>query len=311
MEKPPLVNCKDFASRMQNNKRWFYDKKKPIGDIADPFEVERICHEINSRISTMKYKDNNLLVNGKIFEQSTYPDQRGTSLCGPAAFWYCVLKDNPSLYKKAALDLWENGKTKVGRLKIKPGKFNRHPKNIYNQRSISGLDWMMLGGLRDSENPFFLPYDGGKAGGILEGGAGLTLPHILKSWFKQAGSKIEDLGNTYAVYGLDLHHPNLDLIKKFNQYAGNPDYHVVTLIGSGMLAGQDAPPSKDHWIVWESPVRLENSNLKEIDENSYDEIVQLKAFSWGDVKNNALRSELTLKDFIGYIFGGFVAGKIP
>lgn len=111
-----------------------------------------------------------------------------------------------------------------------------------------------------------------------------------------------------------MNHPDLSLIEKFNQYAGNPSYHVVTVIGSGMLdigySSDDLPPAtKDHWIVWESPVFLKNNGV--ISKSAYEEFVQLKAFSWGNVKSNSLRPDITLKKFIRYIFGGFIATKIP
>jgi len=302
-----LENCENFLSKTAKKKRPFIDQKYPMGNFADPFEAKRICSEIDARLQRQRYIDNNLLVgwSRELFSQSAYPDQQGTSLCGPAAFWYCLLKDRPDLYKHSALELWKRGKTRLRKLKISPSKYNRRPSNIYSRGSISGLDWMMLAGLRDSENDLH-PYQvAGEAGGPYEGWSGLTFAGELESWFKKVGSKI--IFSDYAVYGLDINHPDLGLIEKFNQYAGNPNYHVVTVIGSGMLRrGGQSSPKKDHWIVWESPVTVSRQGRS--NEDTY---YQLKAFTWGNVEDNCLKNQITLKKFVSYVFGGFIAKKIP
>lgn len=58
------------------------------------------------------------------------------------------------MYVQAARDLWRYGKTKIGKLNIVPGEGCRHPVGHFYD-DISGLDWMTLAGLRDSENAIF------------------------------------------------------------------------------------------------------------------------------------------------------------
>ncbi|MCM6167808.1 hypothetical protein M4B56_27935, partial [Klebsiella pneumoniae] len=48
------------------------------------------------------------------------PNQGRTSLCGPASFFYCLQMDRPDVYKQAAIELWMQGKTKIGTLDITP-----------------------------------------------------------------------------------------------------------------------------------------------------------------------------------------------
>lgn len=42
---------------------------------------------------------------GQKTQGTGYPDQSETSLCGPAAYFYCLLKERPDLYKEAVRDL--------------------------------------------------------------------------------------------------------------------------------------------------------------------------------------------------------------
>ena len=91
------------------------------------------------------------------------------------------------------------------------------------------------------------------------------------------------------------------------------NYHVIVLIGSGMFGCKDdngyVKPSKDHWVVWES--KITNLDGDEINESTpLTEKVKLKAFSWGRVEENYIRSGLTLGDVLEHIFGGFVVTKI-
>ena len=42
-------------------------------------------------------------------------------LCGPAAFFYCVLNYKPELYVQYVIDLLTTGKARLGALEVKPG----------------------------------------------------------------------------------------------------------------------------------------------------------------------------------------------
>ncbi|WP_243701481.1 hypothetical protein [Sodalis ligni] len=215
-----------------------------------------------------------------------YPTQGDTSLCGSAAFFYCLQMDRPDVYAQAARELRRHGRTKIGNLNIVPSEGCRHPKGSFYRSDgslrVSGLDWMTLAGLRDSEN-YVMRYDA-----VDDKAAGITTWGKLSQWFEKAGyQKVFD--NT------GLSHINQHDVGIFNDYVRN-GYWVVTLIAAGMLGDEYLPESsfKNHWVVWNGMVTGDaNSN------------VSLKLFSWGEV-NNQVKPNKTLAYFTRHVFGGLV-----
>lgn len=281
-------------------KRAFEDQVYKEGTQADPFSEQRIQQQIQDRLIGYNY-----------------PNQAYTSLCGAAAFFYCLLKNQPSIYEQAAWDLWNYGSVQIGDLKIAPSKDCKNPKDISKQ-FISGLDWMTLASLRDSEN-IFMDYQvrdpSSNIGFIIEGLAGITPVSTVKSWFKKVGSECV-FDNTMLWTPWGLNHAKLKHLLNLNLYAGRLEYNVITLIGAGMLdgtmdrnTGKYPSASKDHWIVWNSKVTLlDGTNITEA--TPLTEEIKLEAFSWGRVESNYLRDNLTLEIFLGYLFGGFIVTKI-
>lgn len=209
-------------------------------------EKERIEHIIGSKnpfdksiiVSILKERIVNLVTNYNHKTKATlptinnptnfyYPYQGGTSLCGPATFFYCLLMDRPDLYVKCVIDLWENGETNIKQLKIKPSKdcqkpysmikmyvpkgegglrndyksinphtFNGNHLNVveYKKTFINGVDWITLAGLRDSTNMFYA-YDE-----VNDKLAGITLESALKKWFESVGAKILFSNVTYGIH---------------------------------------------------------------------------------------------------------------
>jgi hypothetical protein len=98
------------AVQISSPERPFIAKEYPIGHDLDPFERSIIREQITTR-----------------FNQLDYPNQGWGSLCGPAAFFYCLQMDRPDVYAQAARELWCWGKTKIGELEITPGEGCRHP----------------------------------------------------------------------------------------------------------------------------------------------------------------------------------------
>ncbi|MBH2847068.1 hypothetical protein I6U52_25610 [Serratia marcescens] len=257
--------------------RAFIAKKYPISSSDDPFDKKKIESQLASRMN-----------------HSSYPDQGGTSLCGPAAFFYCLLMDRPDVYKQAVIELWLNGKTKIGALNIAPSSGCRHPEgtfyDAYGER-VKGIDWITLASLRDSENSI-LSYDE-----IDDQASGITLWGGLTEWFVGAGYEKE-----FSNVGLS--HVNLKGLSVLNEYI-TKGYRVVTLISAGMLHGFDsAITAKNHWIVWDGPITTQNGEVVSLTTNESEQ-VQLKLFSWGKVKNQ-VKGNITLSDVMKSIFGGVV-----
>ncbi|MBD2810051.1 hypothetical protein ID853_03935 [Xenorhabdus sp. Vera] len=258
--------------------RSFIAKEYPIGHPHDPFEKNKIESQIQDRLS-----------------KRTYPDQNGASLCGPAAFFYCLQIDRPDIYEQAARELWKYGKTKIGQLEIKPGEGCRHPKgtfyNKYGAR-ISGLDWLTLASLRDSEN-MIMSYDE-----VDDEVAGITMWGKLTEWFEKAGYE-----KVFSNVGLS--HSNIKDLVTLGDYF-KMGYHVVTLISAGMLSdfGDIETSGKNHWVVWEGVIQ--NHEKEEITNNSdLNQNVNLNLFSWGEVKQQ-IKSDKSLDYVLSHIFGGLV-----
>lgn len=249
-------------------KRPFIAKKYPIGTPQDPFEENSIAIDIQER-----------------FYHRSYPYQNSASVCGPAAFFYCLQMDRPDIYAQAAHELWQYGKTKIGALEISPSEGCRHPDgffyNAYGPK-ITGLDWMTLAGLRDSENAIF-SFD------TLDSPvAGITMWKTLTEWFEKAGYEkvFSNVGITQAgVQG----------INDLNKYAVQ-GYKVITLINDSLLRNSAAENTTypTHWIVWNGPVTQGN-----------DRSVNLNLFSWGNVSDQ-IKPQKDLSFFIRRFFGGVV-----
>ncbi|MDC9621092.1 hypothetical protein PSI22_05480 [Xenorhabdus sp. XENO-7] len=256
--------------------RVFIAKEYPVGHEKDPFEKIKIESEIQDRIA-----------------KKTYPRQGWASLCGPAAFFYCLQKDRPDIYEQSARELWKYGKTKIGRLEIKPGDGCRHPNgSFYNNGAptISGLDWITLASLRDSENAIF-GYNQVEAET-----AGVTMWGKLTEWFEKAG--YEKIFDNISIFS----HSNINDIITLNDYI-RKGYIVVSLISVGMLNGSAGETSgKNHWIVWEGEV---SSKGKSINLDSENEIVNLNMFTWGGISER-VKPNNNLNYFLKHTFGGLV-----
>lgn len=258
--------------------RAFIAKEYPIGSPDDPFDKKKIENKIASRIN-----------------HSSYPNQGGTSLCGPAAFFYCLQMDRSDVYKQAAIDLWLHGKTKIGTLDISPGNGCRHPKGAfyddYGREAVSGLDWMTLASLRDSENSI-MSYDE-----VNDQVSGITMWGKMSEWFIKAGyEKIFD--------NISLSHANMNDVLSLNSYVSK-GFKVISLISAGMLS--DFPgdsSSKNHWIVWTNQVKNVNGDVISNSTSGTDK-VELTLFSWGEV-GSQLKSDVNLNSFMKHTFGGLV-----
>lgn len=248
--------------------RPFIAQAYPEGDVWDPFDKDLVEAEIEERLA-----------------KKHFPNQGKTSLCGPAAFFYCLQVDRPDVYAQAARELWRDGKTKIGGLEIVPGKGCRHPSGKFYEENqdplISGLDWITLASLRDSENLLF-SYDT-----VDSPASGTTMWNILTSWFEKAGYEkvFSNVGATQA---------GIEGINSLNRYI-EKGYRVVTLINDGLLIDSDSTLTvPTHWIVWDKPVTRSAKGE-----------IALTLFSWGSVAMQ-IKPTKDLSFFVSRFFGGMV-----
>ncbi|MGK9174431.1 hypothetical protein KXR87_14545 [Yokenella regensburgei] len=267
--KPGETNIQEV--KISRPERPFIAKEYPIGHDLDPFERSTIREQITTR-----------------FNQLDYPNQGWGSLCGPAAFFYCLQIDRPDVYAQAARELWCWGKTKIGELEIVPGEGCRHPSGEFYDHDLTppdpiipGVDWITLASLRDSENAV-INYDT-----VDSPAAGVTMWQTLTEWFQKAGYEL-------VFCNAGITRGSVEDIHIFNDYV-NRGYKVVTLVAGGLLDGNDSIFTvPNHWIVW-------NSQLTQSDRGE----ISLALFSWGKVKNH-IKSDMTTRRFLNRFFGGMV-----
>ncbi|MEW7312908.1 hypothetical protein AB1E22_09325 [Buttiauxella gaviniae] len=244
--------------------RPFIAQEYPIGSPQDPFEKGIIERDIKDR-----------------FYHRSYPYQASASVCGPAAFFYCLQKDRPDVYAQIAQELWRHGKTKIGKLEITPSNGCCHPAGHF-YGNISGLDWMTLAGLRDSENSVL------SFNALDSPLAGITMWQTLTQWFEKAGYE-----KVFSNVGITQAGPQG--INDLNEYV-RKGYKVVSLINDSLLRGSlsERATYPTHWIVWDGAVTQ--------DTNGH---VHLDLFSWGKVEDQ-IKPQKDLSFFIHRFFGGVV-----
>ena len=295
------------------------DIERLIGN-ENPFDKSIIISILRERmvnlVANHNYKTKATLPNINNATKSYYPNQANASLCGPAAFFYCLLIDRPDLYVKCVIDLWENGETTIKRLKIKPSKTCKKPKILiseeykdkdkdeykdeYKDRYINGVDWITLASLRDSTNIFYA-YDETD-----DAIAGITFAGEIKKWFEAVGSEISTDSN--ETYGLHISKEKLLALAKHKK--NNPQSHIISVINAKVIGVDSKIPiiEKSHWAVWNTSPQ---SNKKDINcGTSNNASITQNIVSWGTI-NKALNGKYTLQDYLACQFGAIIASKIP
>lgn len=199
-------------------------------------------------------------------------NQAGTSLCGPADFIRDIAEDRPQDYARAVIQLFETGRTSIGKLDIKPG----HDLKAHVLPATAGIaqaDWVILSSIRDSDNWFF-DYQSES-----DEASAMTLPHSKEDWLKDAGYR-EIINDTNVVACKDL--PNASRASSlFSQ-----GYKVALFINADMLkadAMNDASLTPDHWVALTKPIKIQSFNVAHPgtlneDPNSR---VEFEVYSWG------------------------------
>lgn len=222
-------------------------------------------------------------------------NQGDAPLCGPTALIHTLATDHPGQYARFAIDLYEKGKAKLGRLTIEPGKDVRSHKPA----GIPQVDWLTMASIRDSENWFF-DYQSVTGGEIpnpfvdTEGWRGMTMPNELARWFQKAG--YSDVRNvTNLVFNKKV--GTIDEVNRlFDQR-----YRVCLFVGINMLKSwkqTEGSTTAEHWIVLKSHIERSNGKIK------------MTVFTWGEgdyqVPNGS--EELSVDDFLKNFYG-YVAAK--
>jgi hypothetical protein len=169
-------------------------------------------------------------------------NQNQGSLCGPAAFCYCVLSMRPHLYVAYVIDLYRDGVGRINDLVVRPGKGCREFASDSSQ--IADVDWIALASLRDSTNSDFAYSSPGKAY------AGITMPHDMVSWFTKAGF-VQVVDNTNIVVGKKIE----TLLEANMQYLTARS--VCLFVNASVIRYEDFlgfVGFPNHWVVLDAPV---------------------------------------------------------
>ena len=271
---------------------------------SNPFDKNLIIKTLKERMVNLVrsnyHTTNAILPNINNFANSYYPNQGPTSLCGPAAFFYCLLIDRPDLYVKCVIDLWEKGEVKIKNLSIKPSENCKKPKSLGNDSNkINGVDWITLASLRDSENIAFSYKE------VSDQVSGITLAGALKEWFLNVGAELL-LSN--VTYGFHIDKDKLLRLVTYKQQY--PQAHIVSLINAELIGGSSSGIpgiKKSHWIVWKTAPQSNGKDINSTTQN-VDKIEQ-NAITWG--YDNYKVPHRELQQYLSYNFGSMVFLPIP
>jgi hypothetical protein len=210
-------------------------------------------------------------------------NQGAASLCGPAAFFYCVLNYKPELYVQYVIDLFTTGKARIGSLKVEPSLACRVYKPPADK--IAPVDWIALASLRDSENTI-MDYSSAD-----DTTAGITRPRAIVSWLRDIGYQaVRDDTNYYFCKGRKE-------IEAFDKEV-RVSRDVCLLVNDNILdPGTQNLKSHfcNHWIVADDPPELKGDQI------------DISVYSWGKIYKIPNAGSLSIRDF-SLNFYGYVSG---
>ena len=170
-------------------------------------------------------------------------NQNGASLCGPAAFLYCVAREKPDDFANYVLDLALDGTGRLGGLEVAPGKDCRNSvtltvnPNDPEERTIAPADWIPLASLRDNANKI------ADMESVNSDFAGITYPGALADWFGKTGW-FNVLNRATCMPG-GFHDP-LHHLLGINSL---PRSYICLLINANIMLGGLMGPIPTHWVV--------------------------------------------------------------
>ncbi|MBV9286771.1 MAG: hypothetical protein JO288_02940 [Hyphomicrobiales bacterium] len=206
-------------------------------------------------------------------------DQSAASLCGPAAFLYCVLEEHPEIYTQYVIDLYKTGEGRLGKLHVKPSAGCRA--YLPPPDKIHPVDWIAMASLRDSENTL-LDYSSAN-----DTAAGITMPHSLAAWFHKLGwAGVRNNTNIVFLKGRD----------EVNQCVRNftAEHRICLFINMQMLdplkfAHRSWTPN--HWVVLTKQMNVQKDTIS------------FGVYSWGQLLNIPQTGAYPLGGFYHNFYG--------
>ena len=204
-------------------------------------------------------------------------DQGGLNLCGPAALVLMATGRDPAAVARYATDLFDTGSGSIGDFAVKASEELRNAdfsEMEQHGRISSQAEWMMLGAIRNTVQPFWQPEWNGDPNRKL---AGMTRPEELADWMRQTNiwSQVRDNGRWASNPGI----PNATDLS----VAEGTDTAVLihaNLLDESEVLGRDKAPDApgwspldyfpNHWVVL----------LSEITSNVEDDALEFTVWTW-------------------------------
>ncbi len=190
----------------------------------------KIITELTDTVNTIDLNSNYSLRAPILF-------QGGSSLCGPAAFFFTLTKIRPDIYVQLVTDLFLNGKTQLKNLKLQSSTKARQ----HTPTKMNHSDWLLFSSIKPKYDDPNEKLDG------------RTFPGKLKDWFTKAGfTQVEDNTSLFPHETLDT------LLRAQNDYTSG--YTINFLVNanafkkSGMKEWSIGTPN--HWVVMNSDIKI-------------------------------------------------------
>jgi hypothetical protein len=207
-------------------------------------------------------------------------DQRGLNACAPAIFFRVWFARDPEAAATFACTLMRDGVASIGSLQVAPSRKLLAQRYALLRSAIDGAhpgatpegaDWMLLSGLRDSENVWFdyagEPYTAADAV------AGLTLPSTLAGWLSAT--------NLYSSVENDTNIISSGDPQKLLSQIPTSGVDVLLLVNAAAIYVVPAPtgqaPAADlfvvpnHYVLMTAPFALWNDPAW----------IKIECWSWG------------------------------
>lgn len=262
---------------------------------SDPFIKEEIENQLNA-IDTSN--------------PAATINQDPLGLCGPATFFYCLLKNQPSYYKKVVIDLWNSGKAEIGSLKLEPNYKCRNPHNekvFFGKNAMNAINWMTLAVLRSHQNKVMKALG---SFGPLECLADVTTPSAIASWFNEAGSKTLHDG-MYSIKTFMTENQLKESYKKYEEGCKNGCVNVIAYVRSKKLYSDDEGNmtyTKEKSLHTRFLPAFHYIVIDQIYIDSKEKIVNYTYSHWG--KSFTMSGE-PIKNFLKFCKGMMIFSTIP
>ena len=275
-------------------------KGKKVSDLVQSLASQKIKTDIETSLQ----------------QRLTSPEsinQGSTSLCGPAAFFYCLASKRPELYARYVVDMALYGKVhlSLGGAQSNGLTVEASSSLLKPCSGINIVEWITLGTLRRWDNP--LSGLACEPSGMNDF-ASITKPESVASWFRRIGcsevvTDIQLLSNTQEAENLTWTMENL--ISAHNKLTLG--HSVCLLIQSNILTNYIyheplRPPTfyPDHWIVLTSKIQLDGvplfANLSRNPKVSNSlKGLTFQVYSWGKKLPCQIEPEVFLKYYHGFI----------